>query len=266
MIAVLSLTLLGFFLGMRHATDPDHVVAVTSIVSRQPRVRAALLVGGLWGLGHSLTIVAVGGVLVLFTVVIPPRLGLTMEMAVALMLIVLGMWNLTGFLQQIRGGRPTGAEALHAQLHSHGDYVHSHAPAAGPGGHGHGENETPVAWLDWRLGGLGAYQVLRPLLIGLVHGLAGSAAVALLVLTLIKDPWWAVAYLVLYGIGTIAGMMLITAALGAVLAYATRRSSWVERWLPATAGLLSLGFGLFFAYQIAFADGLFAMGPGATPQ
>ena len=76
---------------MRHATDPDHVIAVSTIVTRQPTIRAALLIGSLWGVGHTLTIVAVGGVIVLFTIVIPPRLGLTMEMAVALMLIVLGM-------------------------------------------------------------------------------------------------------------------------------------------------------------------------------
>src|SRR5690349_11184455 len=109
MIAVLSLTMLGFFLGMRHATDPDHVVAVSAIVTRQPTIRGALMIGSLWGIGHSLTIVAVGSAIVLFTIVIPPRIGLSMEMAVALMLIVLGMWNLTGFLDQIRGFRSTGA-------------------------------------------------------------------------------------------------------------------------------------------------------------
>src|SRR5580704_10968651 len=120
MIAVLSFTLLGFFLGMRHATDPDHVIAVSTIVTRQPTVRGALLIGGLWGVGHTVTIVAVGGAIVLFTVVIPPRLGLTMEMAVALMLIVLGMWNLTGILEQIRGIRPLGeGDALIPDLHSH---------------------------------------------------------------------------------------------------------------------------------------------------
>src|SRR6516165_4175364 len=157
MIAVLSLTLLGFFLGMRHATDPDHVIAVSTIVTRQPTIRAALLIGSLWGVGHTLTIVAVGGAIVLFTIVIPPRVGLSMEMAVALMLIVLGMWNLTGVLEQIRGFRQSagrGAAALHAHLHSHGDYVHSHLSGAGSGQHGHRDNRTPVAWLDTRLSGL----------------------------------------------------------------------------------------------------------------
>jgi high-affinity nickel-transport protein len=268
MIAVLSLTLLGFFLGMRHATDPDHVIAVSTIVSRQPTVRAALLIGSLWGVGHTLTVVAVGGAIVLFTIVIPPRLGLSMEMAVAFMLIVLGMWNLTGFLEQIRGFRRStggGADPLHTHFHSHGDYDHYHLPGAGSEQHGHREERTPVAWLDQQLGGLGVYQVVRPLAVGLVHGLAGSAAVALLVLALIKNPWWAMAYLVLFGIGTIAGMMLITAAIGAVLAYASRRSSRVERYLRFASGLLSLGFGLFLAYQIALVDGLVMGHPAATP-
>jgi hypothetical protein len=98
---------------MRHATDPDHVIAVSTIVTRQPTIRAALLIGSLWGVGHTLTIVAVGGVIVLFTIVIPPRLGLTMEIAVALMLIVLGVWKLTGFLEQIEdfGRQPEGTQA-----------------------------------------------------------------------------------------------------------------------------------------------------------
>jgi ABC-type nickel/cobalt efflux system permease component RcnA len=266
MIPVLSLTLFGFFLGMRHATDPDHVIAVSTIVTRQPTIRGALLIGSLWGVGHTVTIVAVGGAIILFTVVIPPRLGLSMEMAVALMLIVLGMWNLTGFLEQIRGLRPLalgGAGRISAHSHKHGDYVHSHR--SGLGSEQHGDDERrPVAWLDRRLGGLGFYQVLRPLVIGLVHGLAGSAAVALLVLALIKNPWWAIAYLVLFGIGTIAGMMLITAAIGAVLAYASARSSRVERYLRVASGLLSLGFGLFLAYQIGVVDGLITGHPGAT--
>lgn len=268
MIEVLSLTLLGFFLGMRHATDPDHVIAVSTIVTRQPTIRAALLIGSLWGVGHTLTIVAVGSAIVFFTIVIPPRIGLTMEMAVALMLIVLGMWNLTGILEQARGFRASATSSerrLHPYSHSHGDYVHSHSRGVEFDGHGRRDDQTPVAWLDRRFGGLGIYQMLRPLLVGLVHGLAGSAAVALLVLALIKNPWWAIAYLVLFGIGTIGGMMLITAAIGAVVAYASSRSRRVERYLRMASGVLSLGFGLFLVYQIAVVDGLITGDPGATP-
>src|SRR2546429_868399 len=206
MITLLSLISLGFFLGMRHATDPDHVIAVSAIVTRQPTVRAALLIGGLWGVGHTVTIVAVGGAIVLFTVVIPPRLGLTMEMAVALMLIVLGMWNLTGVLQRIREtltSRGTRMGGLHAHTHSHGDYVHSHSHGHGPDAHGHRDDQTPQAWLDRRLGRVGVYNLARPLVVGLLHGLAGSAGLAPLGFPGLLNPRWGLPEPPLFRNGTI---------------------------------------------------------------
>ena len=120
--------------------------------------------------------------------------------------------------------------------------------------------------LDQRFGRLGLYQVIRPLVVGLVHGLAGSAAVALLVLALIKNPWWAVAYLLLFGMGTIAGMTLITLAIAAPLAYASRRFSRLERHLRVASGLLSLAFGLFLVYQIGVVKGLLTGQPGVPPE
>jgi len=265
MITALSLIALGFFLGMRHATDADHIIAVSTIVTRQRTLRGGVLIGGLWGLGHTLTIVIVGGAIVVFSVVIPPALGLTMEMTVALMLVVLGLWNLTGLIQTVRD-QLGGSTAPHAHAHRHGDYVHSHRHGHGPQDHGHAEERTPQAWLDRRLGGLGVYQIVRPLVVGLVHGLAGSAAVALLVLTTIGDARWAMAYLVLFGFGTIVGMMLITLVIAAPMAYASRRLTHVERHLRVASGLLSLGFGLFLVYQIGFVSGLFTGHAVWTPK
>jgi ABC-type nickel/cobalt efflux system permease component RcnA len=264
MTTLLSLIALGFFLGMRHATDPDHVIAVSTIVTRQQTLRGGIVIGGLWGVGHTLTIVLVGGAIILGSVVIPPALGLTMEMTVALMLVVLGLWNLTGVLQRVRDQLVPGADR-HAHAHRHGDYVHSHRHGHGRDDHGHGEEQTPQAWLDRRLGGLGLYQVLRPLVVGLVHGLAGSAAVALLVLAAISDPRWAMAYLVLFGIGTIVGMMLITLLVAAPMTYASRRLAHVERHLRVASGVLSLAFGLFLVYHIGFVSGLFTGHPSWTP-
>lgn len=265
MITALSLVALGFFLGMRHATDPDHVIAVSTIVTRGRTLRGGMLIGGLWGLGHTVTIVAVGGAIILFSIVIPPRLGLTMEMTVALMLVVLGLWNVTGFLQQVRQHLAAGP-GLHAHPHRHGDYVHSHKHGHGPLDHGHREDQTPQAWLDRSLGGLRLYEIARPLVVGLVHGLAGSAAIALLVLATISDARWAMAYLVLFGVGTIVGMMLITMIIAAPLAYASRRLTHVERRLRMASGLLSLGFGLFLVYHIGFVDGLFTSHPIWAPK
>ena len=260
MASLVSILLLGFFLGMRHATDPDHVIAVTTIVARQRRVGAAALIGVLWGIGHTLTMVAVGGAIIVFGVVIPPRLGLTMELSVALMLILLGLLNVAGIMRWITAI----ATPVHVHPHRHGDYAHSHGHT--PAAHGHAEDDTAIARLDRRLGGLGLYQMLRPLVVGVVHGLAGSAAVALLVLATIPDPWWGIAYLVVFGAGTIAGMMLITAATALPFTYTVSRLAAVNRHLVLASGVASIGFGLFLVYRIGVVDGLFASGGRWTPQ
>src|SRR5207237_1884343 len=134
-----------------------------------------------------------GGAIVVFSVVIPPALGLTMEMTVALMLVVLGLWNLTGLIQTVRD-QLGGSTAPHAHAHRHGDYVHSHRHGHGPQDHGHAGERTPQAWLDRRLGGLGVYPIVRPLGAVLVRGLAGSAAVAVPVLPHIGHPARAMAF------------------------------------------------------------------------
>ena len=103
MVSLLSIIALGFFLGMRHATDPDHVIAVATIVSRQRSIRRSALIGVFWGLGHTLTILLVGAAIILFNLVIPPRIGLSMELSVALMLIVLGLMNVVSFLRSAPG-------------------------------------------------------------------------------------------------------------------------------------------------------------------
>jgi high-affinity nickel-transport protein len=262
-VELLTVVLLGFFLGMRHATDADHVIAVTTIVSRQRTVSGAALVGMLWGLGHTLTILVVGGSIVVFGVVIPPRLGLGMELGVALMLIALGVLTLVGSLRRL--GSAPGADR-HSHPHAHGDYVHTHPHGHAPATHGHDESRTPQARLDRWLGGLGAYQAARPVVVGLVHGLAGSAAVALLVLATIRDPRWAVAYLLVFGVGTIAGMGLVTLAVALPFAYTAGRSAAFHRALATASGVLSLAFGLVLAYQIGVTDGLFGPDPRWSPE
>ena len=268
-ITNLPIIVLGFLLGMRHATDPDHVIAVATIVSRQRTAWSAALIGSLWGIGHTVTITLVGGTIILFGVVIPPRFGLAMEFSVALMLILLGTLSLTGLMQRATEmfipGRGSDA-SIHAHLHTHSDYVHTHPHGHDPGSHGHRETVTPLSRLDRVLGPLGAYQAIRPLIVGLVHGLAGSAAVALLVLTTIRDPLWAVAYLLLFGVGTIAGMMLITALIAVPFAYTAGRFVKIHRYLAVASGVLSLGFGLFLAFQIGLVDGLFSGTPRWTPK
>jgi high-affinity nickel permease len=207
MISLVAVVLTGLLLGVRHAADPDHVLAVTTIVSRERSFWRASRVGVLWGLGHTVTVCLVGGAILGLKLTIPPRIGLGLEFVVALMLIGLGLINLVG------------------------------RRAAAP---------SPV----------------RPLIVGMVHGLAGSAAIALLVLAAIESPAWSAAYLLVFGVGTILGMMLVTALLALPSLYATSRVPTMERWLRLASGAASLAFGLMLAHQIGVVDGLF----GANPQ
>jgi hypothetical protein len=249
LLAILSL---GFFLGMRHATDPDHVIAVTTIITRQRSVGGAAAIGAVWGVGHTLTILAVGSGIIVFGWVIPPRLGLSMEWTVGVMLVLLGFLNLRGIIPR--------SKHVHSHVHEHGDYVHTHVHGHEPEAHSHAPDATPVGWLDRHFGALGAYRYVRPLLVGIVHGLAGSAAVALLVLTTIHDPGLAVFYLLIFGLGTIVGMMLMTMVISLPF-------GWISpRGLRVASGAISLAFGLFIAYRIGIVDGLFTSHPRWTPE
>ncbi|MEO7111330.1 MAG: high-affinity nickel-transport family protein [Polyangiaceae bacterium] len=213
---LLPLLALGFFLGIRHATDPDHVVAVTTILAREKRVSVAARIGVLWGVGHTFTILLVGGAIIVFGIVIPPRLGLTMEFSVAVMLVLLGGLNLAGVF---------GAPSSHSRV----------SVAA------------------------------RPIAIGVVHGLAGSAAIALLVLAAVHTALAAIAYLAIFSLGTVMGMMLMTSALAYPLVATQSRFTHIEPWIARGTGVVSVLFGLFMAYQVGIHDGLFSGHPVWSP-
>jgi hypothetical protein len=237
---------LGFLLGLRHATDADHVVAVSAIVSRERSVLASAAIGAAWGLGHSLVLFVLGGALVLGSFVVPPRLGLAFEFVVALMLIALGVSNLSG-----TGGRGW----LHGTLHRL-DVGHEHHDGATVDG------RRPAGAL---LASAGRGQALRSLAVGAVHGLAGSAAAALLVLSTVHDVAWGLVYLVVFGAGTIAGMATMT---GVFALPASAAGPRFERWrggVVCLAGALSLGFGLVLAWRIGVQDGLFTSHPTWSP-
>jgi nickel/cobalt exporter len=244
-----GIVFLGLFLGMRHSTDPDHVVAVSTIVSRERSMRQGALIGVLWGVGHTLTIFVVGSAIILFGLAIPPRVGLSMEFSVALMLILLGVLNLTGALRWLNDRfAPRKRAAVENQADSQ--------PSVPP------MESSLNRWLRNH----GLYQLLRPLVVGLVHGLAGSAAVALLVLASIRSPLWAIAYLLVFGIGTIIGMMLMTTAIAVPLVYSGKKFEKATVYLSTVSGVVSTAFGLFLVYQIGFVDGLFKATVHWTPQ
>jgi high-affinity nickel permease len=257
LISFAAMALLGFLLGMRHALDPDHVIAVTTIVSTQRSVAKAGLIGTMWGIGHTVTILAVGSAIILFNLAIPPRLGLSMELAVGGMLILLGLLTLTGTTTRLQ--QRFGAHAAHVDLwrrdREHGEHA---SPSDDKTGH--------RSVIERVLRGLGLYNMLRPLIVGIVHGLAGSAAVALLVMTTIHDPWLSVAYLLLFGLGTIGGMVLITAVTSIPFIKTADRFSGLNRGIRVASGLISLGFGLFLAYEIGIVQGLFTKHPQWVPR
>jgi sulfite exporter TauE/SafE len=233
MLSLIGILVLAFFLGMRHATDPDHVIAVTTIVTRQRGTAKAAMIGALWGMGHTFTIFVVGAAIILFKVAIPPRVGLSMEFAVALMLILLGVLNVTGALGWLQRKFTPVADA---------------APS----------RETGLY--------AGLYNTLRPLIVGIVHGLAGSAAVALVVMASVRNPWWSIAYLLIFGVGTIMGMMVMTTILALPIGYTGHRFWGWNDAISLASGLLSVGFGLFLSFQITVADGLFSAAPAWTPR
>jgi hypothetical protein len=289
MLTLLSITMLGFFLGMRHATDPDHVVAVTTIVSRERTVLQAAIIGALWGVGHTLTILVVGSAMILFKLTIPPRLGLGMELSVGFMLIFLGVLNLTGMLHR-------AMEWISNRWPGSGE--HAHFIMGRLMVHKHDEDSEPISGDSFSLPGwtvipdeneeaaepvlfqgglqvepapgwwsrLSTFHIVRPLLVGTVHGLAGSAAIALLVLATISRPSWAIGYLLIFGMGTVAGMMLITAIIALPFTYSLQNFVQLNRGLTMATGFVSVAFGLFLCYQIGFVDGLFSGHPSWIPR
>jgi high-affinity nickel-transport protein len=273
-VNVVSFLFLGFFLGMRHATDADHVVAIATIVSRERSMVGSALIGAAWGVGHTITVMAVGAAIIVFGVVIPPKLGLSMEFAVGIMLVLLGILTLTGMGRAVGAAHahaavPGGpALDLHDHVHTHGDYVHRHPHGHGPAAHGHAEERTPLARLDRSgLGRIAFYQWLRPFAVGLVHGLAGSAAVALMVLSIIRETAAALGYLLLFGLGTIVGMMLITLMLSAPFVFTAVNLPKFNWRLRVASGLISFVFGVVLIYGIGFAEGgLFTDAPTWDPR
>jgi ABC-type nickel/cobalt efflux system permease component RcnA len=245
---------------MRHATDADHVIAVTTIVSGERRLAAAARIGIAWGLGHSLTVFIVGGAIILFKLTIPPRLGMAMEFAVALVLIGLGISVLARSSPRLANRLGLKGEATdlfaHSHAHEHDGTIHVH-----PHAHSHGDEDSHRSHRWPKSARFARGSLKRAFGVGLVHGLAGSAAIALLVLSAIPNPIWGLVYLAIFGFGTVVGMALITTAIGLPVSLTAARLGGLNHALLVGAGLLSLGFGLFLAYQIGIVDGLFIAGP-----
>ncbi len=221
--------LLGLLLGMKHALDADHIVAVTTIVSRSRSILHSLRVGLTWGIGHTLTLFVVGfGVLVL-KLGIPDRLSLSMEFAVGLLLVVLGvplLWRLMVSKAHTHPHQHAGKSHLHAHSHSYTpNHDHSH--------------------------------VRRSLLMGMLHGLAGSGALTLLALSTMSSVVQGLFFLLVFGVGSILGMLVFSGLISLPFRITTMFSLRLNLWFQGVAGCISIVLGILIMWQTGFAGDLF---------
>lgn len=225
---------MGMVIGLRHALDTDHLAAVSAIVCERKSLFSSLLIGGLWGLGHTISLLVAGVGVIMLNLQIQ-RYEKALEFCVALMLVGLGI----NVLRQLFRERP-----LHIHSHLHGEKVHSHI-------HQHiqkdGQDETGSVQTGWSL---------RPLFIGMVHGLAGSAGLMLGVLATISAAPLAFAYILIFGLGSIGGMMIMSVILGLPAHFTASSFTRANLVVRAASGMFSLGFGAWLVYEIGFVEGL----------
>jgi ABC-type nickel/cobalt efflux system permease component RcnA len=232
-----ALLILGFFLGVRHALEADHVAAVASLATRSSSLANTVRVAAAWGLGHTMTLVVFGSTLLALDASLPPDAGRILECAVGVMLVALGF----DVLRRLHRKR------IHLHVHRHGDGIH-HLHA-----HAHEENalHDPAHHEHDHVSGL----LPRALLVGGVHGMAGTAALTLLSLQTLHSVGWAFVYLALFGVGSILGMVLCSMVISLPLRFSARHLIWASNGLQAALGIVTLLLGCWIAVQAAFLGG-----------
>lgn len=221
-----SILAVGFLIGMHHALEADHIAAVSSIVCGKSGVRRIARHGAIWGLGHALVLGLVGGTAVLLKASIGPGFLVGIELIVGIMLVLLG----AHVLYRLR------RERVHIHLHRHADgkvhvHAHSHLGEARPHAHsGHHHVHPDRTWL-------------RTLAVGVVHGLAGTAALLVLTATSLGTPVLGFLYILLFGLGSIAGMAALSAAIAVPISFAAKTFAWAHKGLQGVVGLATMGIG-----------------------
>ena len=235
-----SILLLGFIIGMQHAMEADHIAAVASLASSGgASLRGTARKGMAWGLGHTLTLLLFCGFVLLADTMIPEHFARYLELAVGVMLVLLGGDVI----------RRLVSERVHFHLHAHGDLLHVHAhshadsPAMDHGADPH-QHEHPGSF------------PLRALFVGMMHGMAGSAALIILTLQSVASFYQGVLYILLFGAGSILGMTLLAAAITLPLRFTARSLGWLHNGLKGLVGVVTVGLGCAVIYRIGFAEGL----------
>jgi high-affinity nickel permease len=224
----------GFLLGMQHALEADHIAAVSSIAARRTDVRDIVKHGLTWGLGHTMTLFVFAGAAILLGHAIPDHLARPLESAVGFMLVGLGahvLWRLWRDRLHFHAHRH-GDGTQHIHLHSHGDETIPHHISAHLHPHG----------FRW-----------RSLLVGLMHGMAGSAALLVLAVSQVANPATAMFYVLLFGIGSMLGMAALSVVIAVPLVVSARWLTWANRGLQASVGAITIAIGAMTLYSTAFA-------------
>lgn len=232
-----SVIFLGFLIGMQHAMEADHVAAVASLATQSRTIGATARQGAAWGAGHALTLFLFGGFVLLMDTLVPEQFAQGLELAVGFMLVLLGADVLRRLLR----------DRIHFHLHRHATTVHFHAHSH-TGGGAHADDphhhEHPQAF------------PLRALLVGMMHGMAGSAALIILALNTVTSIAQGIVYIALFGIGSILGMALLAAAISLPLKYSPGFLTWAHNGLKAAVGMVTIGLGSKLIYELGFVQGL----------
>ena len=226
----------GFVIGLQHATEADHVTAVATLVSKNKKLVKASLLGALWGVGHTFTLFMAGLAVLLLAVSIPTKLALSLEFGVGLMLVVLGL----SVIRSVRKNRFLDSffsmfATKHIHPHAHGNKIHAHP-------HSHGEEHAHGH---------------KSVIVGMIHGMAGSGALMLAVLSTVDSVVNGLVYITLFGIGSIVGMLAISTIIGLPFVFTARRFGRVNKYISAAAALVSIGLGISIMYEIGILEQLF---------
>ncbi|MBS4214616.1 urease accessory protein UreH domain-containing protein [Neobacillus rhizophilus] len=233
-VGFLSVLALGFVLGIKHAIEPDHVIAVSTIASQSKKLLRSSLAGVFWGIGHTATLFIIGIIIILMKGEIPEKWVMSLEFLVGIMLVYLGVSTVLSF------------KNIHLHQHNHDEEEHKHVHSHNfSGKHEHKHKHKNVSYL-------------KSMVIGLIHGLAGSGAMVLLTMSTVNSVWEAAIYILIFGVGTIIGMLFFTTIIGIPFVFSSKKVG-LNKSLTQITGLISILFGIFYMYNLGVTEGLFKL-------
>ncbi|MEH6908219.1 sulfite exporter TauE/SafE family protein [Neobacillus drentensis] len=214
--SLLSILLLGFLLGIKHAIEPDHVIAVSTIASESKDLKRSIFAGVYWGIGHTATLFIVGMFLIVAKNTITDTVALSLEFIVGIMLVSLGLNSIIAFMRH----RHHHQDSHHTSTHKKKNRTH-----------------------------------FKSFFIGLIHGLAGSAAMVLLTMSTVSTAWQGALYILIFGCGTVVGMLSFSTVIG--IPFVLTSGKHLNRYLNNLAGIISILFGIYYMYNLGVNEGLF---------